>query len=91
MSNETTRSSACRMFRRVEAAAYVTEAWRVPLSPKTLSKLAVLGGGPAFRKIGRYPLYEQGDLDDWVLSRSSKKVRSTSELLFIGDQSDRKT
>jgi hypothetical protein len=67
-------------LRRDAAAEYVTKKWGVPCAPKTLSKLVVSGNGPAFRKIGRYPLYTTADLDAWVQSRISNTVRSTSEL-----------
>jgi hypothetical protein len=38
-------------------------------APGTLAKLAVTGGGPPFRRIGRIPLYAPGDLDAWVASK----------------------
>ena len=47
---------------------------------KTLAKLAVVGGGPAYRKAGKFPLYEPDDLDEWALAKLSAKVRSSSEL-----------
>jgi len=68
-----------RMLRRSEAAKHVNEKG-VPLSPKTLAKLAVVGGGPPFRKAGRIPLYDPTDLDAWVCSKLSRLVASTSEL-----------
>jgi hypothetical protein len=69
-----------RMLRRYEAAPYVENRWGYPLSPKTLAKFAVIGGGPSFRKAGRFPLYDPTDLDDWVRGRLTRKVTSTSEL-----------
>jgi hypothetical protein len=69
-----------RMLRRLEAARHVTETSGVPLSPKTLAKYAVVGGGPPFRKAGRIPLYDPTDLDTWVCSKLSRLVASTSEL-----------
>jgi hypothetical protein len=69
-----------RLLRRAEAAFYVTENWGYPLSPKTLAKLAVVGGGPKFRKASRFPLYEVVDLDDWVRSKLTRPVTSTSAL-----------
>jgi hypothetical protein len=69
-----------RLLRRVEAARYIEERWRYPCSPLTLAKLAVIGGGPPFRKAGRYPLYDPPHLDDWVRSKLSRVVKSTSEL-----------
>jgi hypothetical protein len=41
--------------------------------------LAVIGGGPIFRRAGRVPLYSTADLDAWVLSLLSGPMRSTSE------------
>jgi hypothetical protein len=48
-------------------------------SPKTLAKLATLGGGPVFRKFGRIVVYDTSDLDQWALGRLSKPLRSTSD------------
>jgi hypothetical protein len=46
------------------------------LSPKTLEKLRVTGGGPRFRKHGRRVVYRLDDLDAW----SDGKARiSTSD------------
>ena len=67
-------------LRRQAAAAYVRERWGFPCSPAWLAKLAVVGGGPVFRKAGRFPIYVTGDLDRWAASRISGPVRSTSEL-----------
>jgi hypothetical protein len=69
------------MLRRTEAAQYISDEWSIPCSPKTLAKLAVIGGGPKFRKAGRLPLYAPVNLDEWARSRLSNLVSSTSELL----------
>lgn len=37
----------------------------VGLSRRTLEKMRVMGGGPQFRKHGRYVRYHIGDLDKW--------------------------
>src|SRR5271163_2099985 len=50
---------------REDAARHVREKWGLPCSPKWLAKLAVVGGGPIYRKAGRTPLYAAGDLDVW--------------------------
>lgn len=68
------------MLRRSDAARHVTDTWGIPLSPKTLAKLAVVGGGPKFRKAGRVPLYDPTNLDEWARSKLSRLVASTSEL-----------
>jgi hypothetical protein len=64
---------------RNEAAQYVREKWGVRCAPKTLAKLACIGGGPEFRRAGRSPLYEPEQLDAWVLSRIGPPVHSTSD------------
>jgi hypothetical protein len=69
-----------RLLRRWEAARHVVDTWGIPLSPKTLAKLAVIGGGPKFRRAGRIPLYDPSQLDDWARARLSPPVSSTSEL-----------
>lgn len=65
-------------LRRAAAAHYVRETWGLPCSSKWLAKLAVTGGGPIFRKAGRFPLYTSADLDDWARSRIGVPRRSTS-------------
>jgi hypothetical protein len=67
-----------RLLRRAEAAQYVYDRWGYPCSPKTLAKYAVIGGGPPFRKAGRFPLYHPDDLNGWVNSKLSGLVTSTS-------------
>ena len=40
------------------------------LSPRTLEKMRVLGGGPRYRKHGRYVRYHIDDLNAWSSSRT---------------------
>src|SRR3546814_18343821 len=47
-----------------EAADYLR------LSPRTLEKQRVIGGGPKFRKFGRRVMYAVADLDAWAEPRS---------------------
>ena len=47
-----------------EAAEYLR------LSPRTLEKQRVIGGGPRFRKFGRRVMYAVADLDVWADQRS---------------------
>ena len=70
-----------RLLRRAEAAQHIHDKWGYPCSPKTLAKYAVVGGGPRFRKAGRYPLYHPDDLDAWIGGKLSDPVTSTSELI----------
>jgi hypothetical protein len=69
-----------RLLRRVEAAQYVRDKWGYPCAPGTLAKYAVVGGGPRFRKAGRYPLYHPDDLDGWLKGKLSNLASSTSAL-----------
>ena len=47
-----------------EAAAFLR------LSPRTLEKQRVIGGGPRFRKFGRRVMYAIVDLEAWADARS---------------------
>jgi hypothetical protein len=40
------------------------------LSPRTLEKLRVIGGGPRFRKLRRRVVYAVADLEAWSNSRA---------------------
>src|SRR5262249_40475758 len=66
------------LLRRDPTAAALTEAG-YQTSPKTLATLATRGGGPIFRKYGRYPVYRWGDALDWAHTRLSAPMRSTSD------------
>lgn len=48
----------------------------VGLSPKTLEKKRVVGGGPRYAKIGRAVRYRRSDLEAYVAARV---IGSTSE------------
>ena len=67
-----------RMRRRV-ASEYLFKEHGVSLSPATLAKLAVIGGGPSFRKDGPFPLYERSDLDTFATVRLGPLRTSTSD------------
>jgi hypothetical protein len=66
-------------LRRQAAAEYLREKFGVPCSPKTLAKLACIGGGPIYRRFGRIPLYLIVDLEVYATAKISKPVKSTSE------------
>jgi hypothetical protein len=68
-----------RYRRRADAARYVRETWGLPCSTSWLAKLAVVGGGPVFRKAGRFPIYTDSDMDAWSQGRISGPRRSTTE------------
>jgi hypothetical protein len=68
-----------RFLCRKEASAYLQKTYGLRRAPSTLAKLAVIGGGPVFRRINRVPLYSIDDLDEWVASKLSGPMRSTSD------------
>ena len=72
-------SENSKMLRRSDAARFLTDAG-FPTATATLSKLASVGGGPAFVRYSRFPLYSEADLLAWARSRCSARVKSTSEL-----------
>ena len=55
---------AVRYLNNGEAAAYLH------LSPRTLEKQRVVGGGPKFRKFGRRVVYAFEDLESWASARA---------------------
>jgi len=62
-----------RYLTNEEAATYLR------LSPRTLEKQRVMGGGPRFRKFGRRVMYALTDLDAWAAERS---FESTSDVEY---------
>jgi len=75
-----------RFLRRKAASAYLHKTYGLERAPSTLAKLAVIGGGPAFRRMNRVPFYSINDLDDWVASKLSKPMRSTSDMASLGSE-----
>jgi hypothetical protein len=62
--NQIPPSTAARYLTNREAAIFLR------LSPRTLEKRRVHGGGPRFRKFGRRVLYAIDDLEAWANVRS---------------------
>ena len=61
---EATPPRPARYLNNDEAAAYLQ------LSPRTLEKQRVVGGGPKFRKFGRRVVYAIEDLENWAGARA---------------------
>ncbi|MCG8071587.1 MAG: helix-turn-helix domain-containing protein [Candidatus Thiodiazotropha taylori] len=53
---------------RNKAAEYLNNQG-IPYSPKTLQKLASLGGGPRYVLFGNKALYTKEDLDVWITEK----------------------
>lgn len=63
---------------RRQAAEYLSSRY-FPCARATLARLAVVGGGPAFRKAGQAVLYEPQILDVWAASKIGPRVSTTAE------------
>jgi hypothetical protein len=74
-----------KKLRRGPAAKYVRDAYGLECSEASLEKLASIGGGPLFYRIGRRVEYDPADLDAWALSRISGPLRKTSDQPFVPD------
>lgn len=60
----TSSAPPVRYLTNDEAAAFLR------LSPRTLEKQRVIGGGPRFHKFGRRVMYAVADLEAWADARS---------------------
>jgi hypothetical protein len=69
-------------LRRKDAAQYLRQKYGFS-SEKSLSKLASVGGGPEFRRVGQgqrcIVLYEPSALDAWAQSKIGPPRLNTSE------------
>jgi hypothetical protein len=65
-------------LRTTEAAEFIRRNSNIPCAPSYLRKLRVTGGGPAFRYVSRFPVYERGDLLAYIASKTSGLKSSTS-------------
>jgi excisionase family DNA binding protein len=68
------RPATVRFLTNQEAAEYLK------LSPRTLEKLRVIGGGPRFHKFGRRVRYAQHELEAWADIRACD---STSDAHYL--------
>lgn len=66
-----------KFYTREEAAKYINSQG-LPITKLFLAKLATVGGGPEFRRFGRYTVYERVALDKWIETRLSAPMTSTS-------------
>ena len=64
-------------LRRWEASEYLRLVHGIEVASTTLAKYATVGGGPAFQRLNRTPLYPTRTLDEWAL-RKLGNLRTTS-------------
>jgi hypothetical protein len=74
---------AARLTRAQAAEALTRHGYKT--APATLATLAVRGGGPPFAKFGARVQYVWADALAWAQDRTSRTVRSTSELQVARD------
>jgi hypothetical protein len=71
--------SSTPVARQVQYLSNDEAAHVLKLSPRTLEKFRVIGGGPRYRKFGRRVVYSVQDLEAWADARS---FDSTSDYLM---------
>ena len=71
MADDAIRSDVTKLDNK-EAARFLK------LSPRTLEKMRVVGGGPRFRKHGRRVLYALADLEAWSDERTCDSTSDTN-------------
>lgn len=73
------------LLRRAQAAEYIVANFGFPVSKKSLAKWACVGGGPPFRRAGRFPLYDPEDLDAWAEAKIGPLQTSTSAVACLSN------
>lgn len=66
-------------LRRVESSEYLLKVHGIVVAPATLAKYASVGGGPAYNKSLRTPLYPVEELDRWAAKRLGRLLQNSSD------------
>jgi hypothetical protein len=67
-----------RPLRNDEASFYLTHGCGDPISAGELANRRVIGGGPAFHRAGRWPVYTIAALDKYAEKRRGPELKTTS-------------
>lgn len=67
-----------KFLTRAEAAQYLTDQRGLPTAKTTLQKWVTAGGGPVYRRFGKYAVYAVPDLDAWADSKLTAPRASSS-------------
>lgn len=78
MHGATEQADKPQYMRTKAAAAYAKEQYGIG-SVRWLAGLRVSGKGPEFHLIGMHPVYTRAAIDDFMRSRLSRPIRSTTE------------
>ncbi|NIE81466.1 AlpA family transcriptional regulator [Asaia sp. As-1742] len=70
------RTKPARHLRTPQAAEWLG------ISPRTLERYRVIGGGPVFHKLGNRVTYTVADLREWVENGISKSIFSQNYILM---------
>jgi hypothetical protein len=70
-----------KLLRRSEASAYLKAKYGLSYIRQSLAHMAVFGTGPAYRRVGRYPLYSKTDLDAFARSKIDVPLRYSKRKL----------
>jgi hypothetical protein len=68
-----------QLLNTVAAASYVRAKFSIGCTPAYLCKLRSVGGGPRFRRLGRYVVYAVSDIEAFYRRRLSGPMSSTSQ------------
>lgn len=68
-----------KFLTRDEVEKYLKQKWGIKRKKQTLAKLAVVGGGPEYRRFGRRVVYEPEAIDAWVERLLSAPIANTSQ------------
>jgi hypothetical protein len=66
-------------LRRDDAASYIRQKHKINCTSGYLAKLASVGGGPLFYKVGCRVEYDPVHLDTWALARISGPLQKATE------------
>jgi hypothetical protein len=71
--------TSCPRLTRHDVPAYLLTTWGLRCSHSMLARLAVKGGGPAFRKTGRDAYYDVSALDAWAQQKLGPAAETATE------------
>lgn len=66
-------------LRRAEASEFLLVEYGIQCAPRTLAKLASVGGGPRFQKFNNCVLYPVAELRAWAEAKLGRLQSSTSD------------
>jgi hypothetical protein len=65
---------------RTEASAYLWDRHRLKCARVSLARLASIGGGPRFQRVGPFVFYTPAELDRWAEAKTTPLLTKTSDI-----------